>query len=121
MKILLIITKAEIGGAQNFVLNLAKGLRSSGQEVVVAAGSGDYLSEELKKADIKFKRLKKLKRTNNLFKSFSFISELKNYVKNEKFDVVHFNSSNTLIGVWGLIKIKPKLPSRHKVKSSFWL
>ncbi len=108
MKILLVITKAEIGGAQNVVLNLARGLKENNNEVVVAAGDGNYLPEELKKIDIKFKRLNKLKRGNNPFKNLSFISELKNYVISEKFDVVHFNSSNTLLGVWGLAKLKSR-------------
>ena len=49
MKILLVITKAEIGGAQAFVLNLARGLKKRGNDVVVAAGEGDFLNEELKK------------------------------------------------------------------------
>ena len=43
MKILLIITKSEIGGAQIFVLNLARSLKKLGHDIEVAAGEGDYL------------------------------------------------------------------------------
>ena len=43
MKILLVITKAEIGGAQMSVLNLAKELKKRNIDVSVAAGEGDFL------------------------------------------------------------------------------
>ena len=99
MKVLIIVTKAEIGGAQIFVLNLAQGLKNKGYEVSVAFGKGDFLSQELDKYGIKYFRLKNLERTNNLFSMFLFIKELKNLIDKEKFDIIHFNSSNTLLGV----------------------
>ena len=52
MKILLVVTKSDIGGAQVFVLNLAGALKKLGCEVEVAAGDGNYLFEELKKKQI---------------------------------------------------------------------
>lgn len=108
MKILIVVTKSEIGGAQVFALNLARGLKESGKGVVVAGGGGGYLPEELSKINIPFYRFKNLERSYNPFKIFKFIKELKNYVKNEGFNVVHLNSSNALFGVWGLSKIDPK-------------
>lgn len=108
MKILLAITKSEIGGAQVFALNLARGLKAAGEEVIVAGGPGEYLPAELAKAGIPFQRLKKLERSYNPFKSWSFIAELKKYAAAEKFDVVHLNSTNALLGVWGLNRLKPK-------------
>jgi len=106
MKILIVITKSELGGAQVFALNLARGLKKIGEEVVVAGGPGTYLPVELEKDNITFKRLEKLERSHNPFKSLSFIKELSIYVKANKFDVVHLNSTNALLGVWGLSNTK---------------
>lgn len=110
MKILLVITKAEIGGAQAFVLNLAKSLKLKGLEVAVAAGDGDYLPSELAKHNIDFFYLKSLKRSRNPLLVFSFVRELFSLLKKEKFTVLHLNSTNTLPGViaacWLSKKIK---------------
>ena len=43
MKILLLITKAEIGGAQMSVLNLAREMKNQGHDVTVAFGGGNFL------------------------------------------------------------------------------
>ena len=83
MKILIVVTKSELGGAQVFALNLARGLKESGKDVVVAGGRGGYLPEELSKIDVPFYRFKNLKRSYNPFQMLKFIMELRNYVKNE--------------------------------------
>lgn len=106
MKILFVITKSEIGGAQVFVLNLARGLREAGEEVVVAGGQGDYLPKELDKLGINFKYLNSLGRSYNPLRSLKFILELKQYVLKERFEVVHLNSTNALLGVFGLVNLK---------------
>ena len=108
MKILLIITKSEIGGAQVFVLNLARGLKAAGEEVVVGGGPGDYLPAELAKEGIAFHRFRKLERSHNPLKGLGFVSELKAYAAAEKFDAIHLNSTNALLGVWGLSGLSPK-------------
>ncbi len=135
MKILLVITKAEIGGAQAFVLNLARGLAKSGLQVAVAAGEGGFLSEELIKAKIDFFRLKSLKRSHNPFFVFRFIKELTKLIDKEEFDVLHLNSTNTLPGVLaarlakrqprtvftvhGLSVLDPKYDAPRFLRSSF--
>jgi glycosyltransferase involved in cell wall biosynthesis len=110
MKILLVITKAEIGGAQNSVLNLAREIKRRGISVSVAAGEGDFLNQELKKYNIPFFRLKKLKRNYNPFSIISYINELRMLINRHHFTHLHFNSSNTLPGTISakLSKIKPK-------------
>lgn len=109
MKILIVITKSELGGAQVFTLNLALGLKEKGEEVVVAGGPGDYLPQELEKYQIPFHRLEKLKRSFNPLQNLSFARELKNYVEVNNFEVVHLNSTNALFGVWSLSKLKKKV------------
>lgn len=108
MKILLVVTKSELGGAQVVVLNLARELKARGEEVMVAGGPGNYLPEELKLDAIPFYRFKNLERSYNPFKIFKFITELRDYVGQNKFNVVHLNSTNALFGVWGLTRLKPK-------------
>ncbi|MFZ2310319.1 MAG: glycosyltransferase [Patescibacteria group bacterium] len=108
MKILIVITKSELGGAQVFALNLARGLKDAGEDVTVAGGPGDYLPKELNKFGINFKRLFNLARSYNPLQSLNFISELKQYVISEGFDVVHLNSTNALLGAWGLSTLKPQ-------------
>ncbi len=108
MKILIVVTKSELGGAQVFALHLAKGLKAQGEEVTVAGGPGEYLPLELTKAQIPFYRFQNLERSYNPLKIFKFITELKDYIKTNNFTVVHLNSSNALFGVWGLSKLNPK-------------
>lgn len=108
MKILIVITKSEIGGAQVFALNLARGLKETGEEVLVAGGPGDFLPKEMDKLGINFKRLNNLTRSYNPLRSLKFISELKQYVLEEGFDVIHLNSTNALLGAWGLSALKPR-------------
>lgn len=100
-KVLVVITKAEIGGAQAFVLNLAKGLKQADTDVTVGFGEGEFLKTELGKLNIPYKVFPTLKRTWNPISNLKFISELRKYIEQEKIEVVHFNSSNSLFGAIG--------------------
>ncbi len=110
MKILLIITRADIGGAQLFVITLAKGLKELGYDVEVVAGDGDYLFGELDKYKVKYRYFKSLKRDFNIFNSFDFVFQLAKLIKENNYDIVHMNSSNALIGAFSsfFLKHKPK-------------
>ncbi len=116
MKILITITKAEIGGAQVFVLNLAKELKRKGHDVVVAFGYGDYLPLELNLEGIKFHQFKNLKRGFSPIANILYIKELTNYVRENDFDIVHLNSTNTLLGSFSLKKLASK---RRRPKTVF--
>jgi glycosyltransferase involved in cell wall biosynthesis len=111
VKVLIVITKSEIGGAQVFVLNLARSLFKMGCDVHVAAGDGDYLEEELRKSNITFHYLNSLKRNVSLLNSLYFIFDLYRLLRIEKYDLIHLNSSNTLIGSISayLLRKKPKI------------
>jgi glycosyltransferase involved in cell wall biosynthesis len=110
MRILFVITKSDIGGAQVFVLNLAKAFKELGFTVEVVAGDGDFLFEELKKNQINYYYFESLKRDFNLLNALYFVWELRHLIKAKRYNVIHLNSSNTLIG--GLasffLKNKPK-------------
>jgi glycosyltransferase involved in cell wall biosynthesis len=108
MKILIVITHGKIGGTTNFVFWLAKGLKEKGIDVKVGFGEGEYLKEKLEKEKIDYVNFKWLKRTHNPLANLFFIFEIKNFLKKEKFDVVHFNSTNTLFGTIGAKLTKTK-------------
>ncbi|MEW6652263.1 MAG: glycosyltransferase [Bacteroidota bacterium] len=110
MKILLVITKSEIGGAQVFLLNLAKMLKVLGYQVEVAGGEGDYLKDELRRLGIKFHYIKSLKRNVSLFNHLSFSFDLYSLLSKNLYDIVHLNSSNTLMGIFAIkfLRNKPK-------------
>jgi len=111
MKVLLVITKSGIGGAQAFVLKLAQALKNSGVNVEVAGGEGEYLFEELKKLSICFHHIKSLKRNISLINSARFVFDLYRFIKNRQYDVIHLNSSNALVGALSMpmLKRKPKV------------
>lgn len=108
MKVLLLITKSEIGGAQKFVFEIAQSLQSLEVDVEVAGGEGNYLPEELKKLGISFIFLNSLKRNFNVFSSIHFIYDLFRLLRKNKYDIIHLNSSNTLAGALALIFLKEK-------------
>ena len=114
-KILIIVTKGEIGGAQVSVFNLAKGLKEKGLEVTVGFGSGDFLKEKLEEAKIPFHNFNSLRRTKNPIKNLGFIFEIKKFLDQNHFDVVHFNSSNALLGAIGT-KLSGKKPKNYFIR-----
>lgn len=83
------------------VLNLARGLKKRGHKVDVGLGSGDFLPNELNKEGISYHRFRRLKRTHNPLANLLFVFELKKFLNNNDYEVVHFNSSNALAGVLG--------------------
>lgn len=110
MRVLIIITHGKIGGATNSVFWLAKGLKEKGVKVKVGFGEGEYLKEKLEKENIPYINFKWLKRTHNPLANLFFIWEIKKFLDKEKFDIVHFNSTNALFGAIGakISKSKPK-------------
>jgi glycosyltransferase involved in cell wall biosynthesis len=100
-KILIVITKGEVGGAQMSVLNLAKELKKRGEEVELAFGEGEFLKTELEKEGINYYRFKYLRRTSNLVLNLLFTFEFKRFLKTKSFDVIHANSSNALFSLLG--------------------
>jgi glycosyltransferase involved in cell wall biosynthesis len=101
-KILLVITRGIVGGAPTSVLNLAREFNKMGYGVVVAFGDGEFLSTELEKEGIEYIRFKNLRRTHNPIINLKFVFEIKKFAKENNFDVVHFNSSNALLGALGV-------------------
>lgn len=110
LNILIVVTRGDLGGAQSSVLNLAKALHRKGHIITVAHGEGSFLRDALREAGISFVKLKHLKRTYNPITNVLYILELKKYVDSYRYQIIHFNSSNALLGALGakLSHYKPK-------------
>lgn len=102
MKILYLITKSNWGGAQRYVYDLATAFHSRGNSVIVAFGGHGLLEENLQKAGIRTASLGNLIRDISFIKEISVAKELYHFIKEEKPDILHLNSSKAA-GMGGLI------------------
>lgn len=90
-KILYLITKANWGGAQKYVFDLATEISDS--EIVVAYGEPfGELSRKLRTAGIRTIEIKDLGRNFNLFKDFKVTRNLWKILKQEQPNILHLNS-----------------------------
>jgi glycosyltransferase involved in cell wall biosynthesis len=96
MKILYLITQADNGGAQKYVLSLAQHFGGE-----IAAGEGRYIYEEAKKLNLPIHHLKHLKRKINLVKDFLAFIEIFQLIRQVNPEIVHVNSSK--VGFLGSI------------------
>lgn len=97
MKILYIVTHADSGGAQKYVLALAKKLGGE----IAAGGSEEYLFQQATALSIPSHRLRYLTRGINPLKDFLCFFELIRLIVKINPDLVHLNSSKA--GVLGSI------------------
>ena len=107
MKILFVITLAELGGAQSVVINLANTACERGHEVYVASSEEGKMWEMLHENVIRVP-IKALERNINK-KDFRVLYILRKLYKSIKPDVVHLHSSK--IGVLGRLAF----PSRKVI------
>ncbi len=89
MKILYIITSGDIGGAQKYVLDLAKHF----QGVIATGTESNYLLDTAKREQIRTIPLRFMKRAINPFYDLLAFVELLFIIKNSKVDIVHSNST----------------------------
>ena len=101
MKLLLVITHGNMGGATNVVYELARGLRAEGADVAVGFGEGEYLAGKLAALGVPVHRFSSLKRSRNPLRPWLFAREMRAFVAAEHFDAVQFNSTNALPGCLG--------------------
>ncbi|KAA6440695.1 glycosyltransferase family 4 protein [Dyadobacter flavalbus] len=98
MKILHVITLAELGGAQSVVLNLAAESIRNGHEVMVASSAGGELWNTLPK-EVKQWKIPYLQRSISLLKEIKVVKELGKIDAAFNPDIVHLHSSK--IGILG--------------------
>ncbi len=102
MKVLILITKSNMGGAQRYVYDLATHLPKESYDVEVMAGGNGQLIEKLKEAGIKSNGDLPLHRDINIIEDLKTFIKLFQLIRDKKPDVLHVNSSK-IGGIGALI------------------
>lgn len=109
-RVLIVITLAEVGGAQTYVAQLLPALAER-FDVAVAAGGGGPLRDAAKAAGVRFLPLRNLRRAVNPLRDLLALFELISLMRRERPDIVHANSSKA--GVLGrLAAVAARVPIR---------
>jgi glycosyltransferase involved in cell wall biosynthesis len=104
-KILFLVTQSEMGGAQRYLFEIARGLDRTKYEILAAAGEGDgELFGKLKSIGVKSFQLKQMKRTPWPWQISQSVWEIRDLLKKEKPDVLFLCS--TTAGVLGSLAAK---------------
>ncbi len=106
MKILYIITQADGGGAQTYVLSLAKYF----QGAIAAGTENDRLFKDALRAELVAYPLSHLKRNINIWNEFSAVWEIRELIKTLRPDIIHLNSSKAgILGSFANIGLGTKV------------
>lgn len=92
-KVLYVITKANWGGAQRYVYDLALAAKERDYEVILAYGEDGLLHERLEAAKIRTVRIEALGKQIETKSEWQALKALIALMKEEKPDIVHVNSS----------------------------
>lgn len=92
-KILFVITKANWGGAQKYVFELATAMRSAGHEVVLAYGEEGLLAERARDVGMVTRRIETMARAIDMKSEWESFKALLRIMREEEPDIVHVNSS----------------------------
>lgn len=92
-RILYVITKANWGGAQRYVFDLAVASKKAGYEVLVVSGNEGTLTERLKEAGVAYRTIAAMKRDISLLDEFRSFKTLLKIVEEFHPDTIHGNSS----------------------------
>lgn len=93
MKVLLFITKSNMGGAQRYVYDMATNLHKIGHKVEVLAGGNGQLLKLLSDSGIKTIQCEYLGRDINILNDIKSFWETFRIIRESKPDVLHVNSS----------------------------
>ncbi len=93
MKVLILITKSNWGGAQRYVYDIATNLPKDTYEVEVMAGGGGQLIDKLVQAGIKANGNLPIGRDVNILEDLKAFFKLLSIIKEKRPDVLHVNSS----------------------------
>lgn len=92
-RILYIITKANWGGAQRYVFDLAVASKEAGHRILVVSGNEGTLTERLKEAGIETRTIAAMKRDISILDEFRSFKTLLRIVEEFRPDTIHGNSS----------------------------
>lgn len=106
MKILQVITKSSLGGAQSVVISLANSFCAMGHEVIVAAGADDGLMWALLDARVAKEECPTLQRALSPVKDLRAVWALRRLYRKHRPDIVHLHSSKA--GMLGRMAFPPR-------------
>lgn len=109
MKILYVITKANWGGAQRYVYDLATAAKAEGHDVVVVYGEPGLLVERLEAAGVRTTALNSLVRDMGILREWRAFWTLYRTLRTERPNVTHLNSSKAA-GLGGLAARFARVP-----------
>ena len=93
MRILHVITRLELGGAQQNTLQTCAELSRRGHDVVLAAGAGGILDEDARRGPFRFVPITRLVREIRPLRDLAALAQLVGLMRDERPDVVHTHSS----------------------------
>ena len=93
IKILYVITLAEVGGAQTHVKSLVESLDKKRFEVTIACSFTGPLVDSLKQLGVRVYELPNLVREISIVKDLKTVIQLIKFCRKEKFDILHAHSS----------------------------
>jgi glycosyltransferase involved in cell wall biosynthesis len=93
MRILYVITKANWGGAQRYVYDLATAAKEAGHEVLVATGAEGALTQKLREAGVATRSIESMRRDVGVWAEVRALHSLMRIVRDFAPDVIHGNSS----------------------------
>lgn len=109
MKILYVVTSADQGGAQRYVLMLAEHFHGT----IVAGNEHTWLFNEAKKRGIRTIVAHHLKRAISPYHDLRAIKELRDIIQAEQPDIVHLNSTKAgILGSFALARFTYHLPPK---------
>ncbi len=112
-RILLLVTQADWGGVQGFLVKFAARLRREGTEVLLAAGGEGELWKRAADLGIKTHKFSALVRDMNPYRDWRAYREIKDLVDDFRPDAVHLNSSK--MGVLGSLAASRSKTKPHVV------
>jgi glycosyltransferase involved in cell wall biosynthesis len=101
MKIALIITKAELGGAQSHLIELCNGLIDAGHSVTVCTGETGFLVEWLRSKNLDVLIIPELKNASHPLCDIKAVWKIRQWLKFEQPAILHAHS--TKAGILGRV------------------
>ena len=115
MRILYVITKSEIGGAQTHLMEVVRYMHRAGHDVSVVTGTAGWLTNELAAIGVDYEILPDLIRDINPAKDIKIITSICHILEDKQPDIIHCHSSKAgIVGrVAGAIKNIPAVFTAH--------
>lgn len=115
MRILYVITKSEIGGAQTHLMEVVRYMHRAGHDVSVVSGTTGWLTNELAAIDVNYEILPDMVREINPAKDIKTINSICHILEDKHPDIIHCHSSKAgIVGrIAGAIKNIPAVFTAH--------